>query len=1002
MGRNLANLYISESFQFITQISGSELQTGLGIPITSSLLITASRADNATSASYALNSTTASIANNAISASYALTASFAINSVPTNTGSLLTTASAVANVITFTKGNGTTFNVTVAQSGSVASASYANVAESASYALSASQAQNAVTASFALNVTPINTGSFATTGSNTFIGNETISGSLNVSGSVTGNVLGNNTDTYTSSAAVQQVVTLTQAEYNAIGSPNANTLYIISGSIPLDTNKFATTGSNTFVGNQVVTGSVTATLGFTGSLLGTASFATSASQAQNAVTASFALNVTPTNTGSLLVTASISNATTTFTKGDGSTFSITTNNVVNANSASVATSASYALNATSASYSNTATSSSFATNATSAATASFLPSTTNLNVTSISASNAVFQSASIGFLQTITGSVVNIGDAFVVLNTSNATRYAGIKVEDSGSAVPQNYTASLQYDSQTNDWFYEYSGSDPTNFGISMFGPEYNTIGSPTYLTNNRIPKGNGGHHLNDSNISDNGSTVSISTPLVVTGSINATSVTSSLLGTASYSNATLSSSYSATATSSSYAINATSASYALNATSASFAPTNTTGSFTGSFDGTFTGNLTGTSSYASNSLSASYAVSASQAQNAVSSSYALTASFASNAVAAFPYTGSATITGSLALTGSYKNVPIALTASQGTASVSGYTGSIFTADFSRSNQFTINLNTSSLSILQATNITPGQTVDIIVIQSSSVVDPISSNLQLDTNFKTNPTSRYLASVTTGSYDLLRVNAFDSSNLLTTYVKNFTSSAILPVSPVYVGGYNLLWDFATGESYPGSGSTVTDLSGFGNNGTVSGATYTGSNGGVFTFDGSNDFISAVQATSLSPSGSVTFGGWMKSGTGDKWLYDRNGSSFDSGYGLFINAGGAIVPHLFIGGSLRTFSTANTSATSNQWVHIMCTWDGTTAKVYFQSVLDANTSTYTGAMGTGSSTTYMGISIDGASQPFNGSIGEWVVYSEVALTSTQVANIYNGTKARYGY
>jgi hypothetical protein len=209
-------------------------------------------------------------------------------------------------------------------------------------------------------------------------------------------------------------------------------------------------------------------------------------------------------------------------------------NADNAISSSYALSGSYSLTATSASHalaSDTSISASHAlasdtsisaSHAIFADTASFLPSTTNLNITSISASTAVFQSASIGFLQTITGSATIIGDAFIILNTNNAQRYAGIIVEDSGSATPVNYTASLQFDSQTNDWFYEYtSSSDPDNFGIVLFGPEYGTKGSPTYLTNNRIPKGDGGHHLNDSNISDDGTTVSINSNTQVTGSLN-------------------------------------------------------------------------------------------------------------------------------------------------------------------------------------------------------------------------------------------------------------------------------------------------------------------------------------------------------------------------------------------------------------------------------------------------------------------------------------------------
>jgi hypothetical protein len=75
-----------------------------------------------------------------------------------------------------------------------------------------------------------------------------------------------------------------------------------------------------------------------------ASLADTAISASFATTASFALNVPSLDTGSLLVTASISDATTTFTKGDGSTFNTTVNNVLNATSASFASTASFALN----------------------------------------------------------------------------------------------------------------------------------------------------------------------------------------------------------------------------------------------------------------------------------------------------------------------------------------------------------------------------------------------------------------------------------------------------------------------------------------------------------------------------------------------------------------------------------------------------------------------------------------------------------------------------------
>ena len=84
-----------------------------------------------------------------------------------------------------------------------------------------------------------------------------ITGSLLVSGSITGSLFG------TSSFAV-----------SASWAPSQT----------INTSSLATTGSNTFVGNQVITGSVNVSGSITGSLFGTASWAT------NAMTASYALN----------------------------------------------------------------------------------------------------------------------------------------------------------------------------------------------------------------------------------------------------------------------------------------------------------------------------------------------------------------------------------------------------------------------------------------------------------------------------------------------------------------------------------------------------------------------------------------------------------------------------------------------------------------------------------------------------------------------------------------
>jgi hypothetical protein len=106
-----------------------------------------------------VGSLSGSLTGSVTSASYALTASYALNSPggegTTNTGSLLLTASATDNIITFTKGDASTFNITV-NTGSASS---------------------------------ISTGSFATTGSNTFTGNQIVNANLTLTSSATMSIL---------------------------------------------------------------------------------------------------------------------------------------------------------------------------------------------------------------------------------------------------------------------------------------------------------------------------------------------------------------------------------------------------------------------------------------------------------------------------------------------------------------------------------------------------------------------------------------------------------------------------------------------------------------------------------------------------------------------------------------------------------------------------------------------------------------------------------------------
>jgi hypothetical protein len=139
-------------------------------------------------------------------------------------------------------------------------------------------------------------------------------------------------------------------------------------------------------------------------------------------------------------------------------------------------------------------------------------------------SNLVVQGSS--SLQNITASAVSIGTNIVNLNTATpAIRYAGLVIGDSGSV---GGSGSFLYDSVQDEMLFIHRGdSSVVTSSVALMGPEtYDNLGNETYLTNNRLPKGTGKEHLVDSNISDDGTKVTITNGLDVTGALSASTIT--------------------------------------------------------------------------------------------------------------------------------------------------------------------------------------------------------------------------------------------------------------------------------------------------------------------------------------------------------------------------------------------------------------------------------------------------------------------------------------------
>jgi hypothetical protein len=112
-----------------------------------------------------------------------------------------------------------------------------------------------------------------------------------------------------------------------------------------------------------------------------------------------------------------------------------------------------------------------------------------------------------------------------------------------------------------------------------------------------------------------------------------------------------------------------------------------------------------------------------------------------------------------------------------------------------------------------------------------------------------------------------------------------------PAGPV-TNGLVLYWDAGNLDSYPGTGSTIYDLSGNGNNGTLyNGVGYNQTNGGVLTFDGVDDYVISYNPN-LSTTTSTVMGaarysgatrGRMINSTDVNWLMGHWGNTTENYY-----------------------------------------------------------------------------------------------------------------------
>jgi hypothetical protein len=256
-----------------------------------------------------------------------------------------------------------------------------------------------------------------------------------------------------------------------------------------------------------------------------------------------------------------------------------------------------------------------------------------------------------------------------------------------------------------------------------------------------------------------------------------------------------------------------------------------------------------------------------------------------------------------------------------------------------------------------------------------------------------------------GRFGIMRVynKSLTDAEVLSNY--NSTLSTIVNLT---TDGLVLYYDPSSTSSYPGTGTTITDLSGNSRNGTMSNITYTSP---YFTYNGSSSQISVADNALLEPgSGDWTVEVWVNQAVAGNDVvlgkFNNGGLSANVGYSIRTTSSTFYAQYGSGAGSGATLiqNSTNYTVSLNTWYQIVYVFTNVAANTFqtfangssigsvghsLASILNTSTNLYIGSYNGGEYPQY-----------FDGKIGITRLYNR-ALTASEVLNNYNVDKSKYG-
>ena len=218
---------------------------------------------------------------------------------------------------------------------------------------------------------------------------------------------------------------------------------------------------------------------------------------------------------------------------------------------------------------------------------------------------------------------------------------------------------------------------------------------------------------------------------------------------------------------------------------------------------------------------------------------------------------------------------------------------------------------------------------------------------------------------------------------------------------IVTDGLVLALDAGNTKSYPGSGTTWTDLSGNGRNATLynmDGANFDSADGGTLTFDGGNEYAEITGASDLGGfTGDFSIEFWFKGGNQIRYavFLEHYGPSVQR-WAIQAESGGT-TNMIWVRNGSTIFETSGIDALDDAWHHHAVVRDGSTITYYIDGV-SRGSETFSGTLSSG---TTLGIGkYSSGSYHINGNLSNVRIYSGKGLTADEVQQNYNALKGRY--